>query len=298
MTVIGIAIIVLLIVMLKMHAFLALTIGALFVGITCGIPLGDVSAVYQLGVGSVLGYVGVLIALGAMLGKLLADSGGADQVVDTLLRGRTRRAALEDGADRVHHRHPDVLRDRPGAADPGGDADRAPDRASRDAAGNSGAGRPVRAARLRPAAPRAARRDRRAARERGLHAGPRPGHRDSDGDRGRAAVRQAGRAHGPGRGVRRRSCGHRRRHPRARRRTRRRPGPPARHRAPGHRQPGYRAARTAARHVHGSEDQPQPQLRHHADHDPVAGRADADQGRLERVDEPEERDLPVPAVHR
>jgi gluconate:H+ symporter, GntP family len=89
MTVIGIAIIVLLIVLLKMHAFLALTIGALFVGITCGIALGDVSATYQAGVGSVLGYVGVLIALGAMLGKLLADSGGADQVVDTLLRGRT-----------------------------------------------------------------------------------------------------------------------------------------------------------------------------------------------------------------
>src|SRR5689334_17305949 len=89
MTVIGIAIIVLLIVLLKMHAFLALTIGALFVGITCGIPLGDISTTYQLGVGSVLGYVGVLIALGAMLGKLLADSGGADQVVDTLLRGRT-----------------------------------------------------------------------------------------------------------------------------------------------------------------------------------------------------------------
>ena len=89
MTVIGIAIIVLLIVLLKMHAFLALTIGALFVGITCGIPLGDISATYQLGVGSVLGYVGVLIALGAMLGKLLADSGGADQVVDTLLHGRT-----------------------------------------------------------------------------------------------------------------------------------------------------------------------------------------------------------------
>jgi gluconate:H+ symporter, GntP family len=35
-----------------------------------------------------LGYVGVLIALGAMLGKLLADSGGADKIVDTLLHGR------------------------------------------------------------------------------------------------------------------------------------------------------------------------------------------------------------------
>jgi GntP family gluconate:H+ symporter len=85
----GIAIVVLLIVMLKMHAFLALTIGSLFVGVGSGIALDKVTMSYETGVGSVLGYVGVLIALGAMLGKLLADSGGADKVVDTLLRGRT-----------------------------------------------------------------------------------------------------------------------------------------------------------------------------------------------------------------
>jgi len=85
---IGIAIVVLLIVWLKMHAFIALTIGALFVGIGSGISLDKVTASYETGVGGVLGYVGVLIALGAMLGKLLADSGGADKVVDTLLRGR------------------------------------------------------------------------------------------------------------------------------------------------------------------------------------------------------------------
>jgi GntP family gluconate:H+ symporter len=85
---VGIAIIVVLIVWLKMHAFLALTVGALFVGVGSGIPLGKVTASYETGVGGVLGYVGVLIALGAMVGKLLADSGGADKVVDTLLRGR------------------------------------------------------------------------------------------------------------------------------------------------------------------------------------------------------------------
>ena len=84
----GIALIVLLIVWLKLHAFLALTIGALFVGVGSGIPLGKVTASFETGAGGVLGYVGVLIALGAMVGKLLADSGGADQVVDTLLRGR------------------------------------------------------------------------------------------------------------------------------------------------------------------------------------------------------------------
>ncbi len=85
---IGIAIIVVLIVWLKLHAFLALTVGALVVGVGSGIPLGKVTASYENGVGGVLGYVGVLIALGAMVGKLLADSGGADKVVDTLLRGR------------------------------------------------------------------------------------------------------------------------------------------------------------------------------------------------------------------
>jgi gluconate:H+ symporter, GntP family len=85
---VGIAIVVLLIVLVKMHAFLALTIGSLFVGIGSGIALNKVTASYELGVGGVLGYVGVLIALGAMLGKLLADSGGADKVVSTILRGR------------------------------------------------------------------------------------------------------------------------------------------------------------------------------------------------------------------
>ena len=85
---IGIAIIVVLIVWVKLHAFLALTIGSLFVGLASGIAAGDITGSYEKGVGGVLGYVGVLIALGAMLGKLLADSGGADRVVATLLRGR------------------------------------------------------------------------------------------------------------------------------------------------------------------------------------------------------------------
>jgi GntP family gluconate:H+ symporter len=85
---VGIAIVVLLIVWVKMHAFLALTIGSLFVGIASGIALDKVTGSYETGVGGVFGYVGVLIGLGAMLGKLLIDSGGAGKVVDTLLRGR------------------------------------------------------------------------------------------------------------------------------------------------------------------------------------------------------------------
>lgn len=81
----GIAVIVLLITRWKLHAFLALTIGSLVLGALAGAPLDEAIAGFSAGLGSTVAGVGVLIALGAILGKLLADSGGADQIVDTIL---------------------------------------------------------------------------------------------------------------------------------------------------------------------------------------------------------------------
>ncbi|MFF7215276.1 GntP family permease [Streptomyces sp. NPDC008238] len=81
----GIAVIVLLITRWKMHAFLALTIGTGVLGAVAGAPLAKTIASFTTGLGSTVAGVGVLIALGAILGKLLADSGGADQIVDTVL---------------------------------------------------------------------------------------------------------------------------------------------------------------------------------------------------------------------
>ncbi|WP_256104684.1 gluconate:H+ symporter [Streptomyces sp. ODS05-4] len=88
----GIAVIVVLITRFKMHAFLALTIGSLLLGAFAGAPLGDAIASFTTGLGSTVAGVGVLIALGAVLGKLLADSGGADQIVDTILAKAGGRA--------------------------------------------------------------------------------------------------------------------------------------------------------------------------------------------------------------
>ncbi|PHQ49632.1 gluconate transporter [Streptomyces cinnamoneus] len=82
---VGIAVIVLLITRLKLHAFLSLTIGSLVLGAVAGAPLDKVITSFTTGLGSTVAGVGVLIALGAILGKLLADSGGADQIVDTIL---------------------------------------------------------------------------------------------------------------------------------------------------------------------------------------------------------------------
>ncbi|MGW7200976.1 GntT/GntP/DsdX family permease [Streptomyces chryseus] len=88
----GIAVIVLLITKFKLHAFLALTIGSLALGAFAGAPLDKTIASFSTGLGNTVAGVGVLIALGAILGKLLADSGGADQIVDTILARASGRA--------------------------------------------------------------------------------------------------------------------------------------------------------------------------------------------------------------
>jgi GntP family gluconate:H+ symporter len=82
---VGIAVIVLLITKFKLHAFLSLTIGSLVLGAVAGAPLDKVITSFSTGLGATVASVGVLIALGSILGKLLADSGGADQIVDTIL---------------------------------------------------------------------------------------------------------------------------------------------------------------------------------------------------------------------
>lgn len=90
---IGIAVIVVLVTVAKMHPFLALTLGSLALGLVAQLPLDDLLGAFTKGFGDTAGGVGVLIALGAMLGKLLADSGGADQIVDTIV-GRAGRRGL------------------------------------------------------------------------------------------------------------------------------------------------------------------------------------------------------------
>ena len=89
---VGIALIVLLITQLKLHPFLSLTIGSIAVGGLAGMQLKDTLVSFGAGVGSTVASVGTLIALGAMFGRLLADSGGADQIVDTIVDRSSARA--------------------------------------------------------------------------------------------------------------------------------------------------------------------------------------------------------------
>jgi GntP family gluconate:H+ symporter len=49
-------------------------------------PIGTIIKAFQDGFGGVLGFVGIILALGTMLGKMMAESGGADQIAQTLIR--------------------------------------------------------------------------------------------------------------------------------------------------------------------------------------------------------------------
>ena len=90
---IGIALIILLITRFKVHPFLGLTVGSLAVAAVAGVPMTDAVDSFTKGFGSTAAGVGTLIALGAMFAKLLADSGGADEIVDTIV-GRSSSRTL------------------------------------------------------------------------------------------------------------------------------------------------------------------------------------------------------------
>jgi GntP family gluconate:H+ symporter len=89
--VVGVALIVVLITQLKVHPFLALALGSGALGAVAGMSLEKMIASFSNGLGMVVASVGVLIALGSMLGKLLAESGGADQIVDTIISKSSAR---------------------------------------------------------------------------------------------------------------------------------------------------------------------------------------------------------------
>ncbi|MDK4180079.1 gluconate:H+ symporter [Staphylococcus pseudintermedius] len=84
---VAIAIIVLLILIMKLqlNTFVALVITAMVTGILLGMPFDKIVATIETGMGGTLGHIALIFGLGAMLGKLLADGGGATQIADTLI---------------------------------------------------------------------------------------------------------------------------------------------------------------------------------------------------------------------
>lgn len=88
----GIAVIVLLITIAKLHPFLSLVLGSATVGLAAGLSPTETLGFFTDEFGGTAANVGILIAFGAMFAKLLADSGGADRIVDTLVSRASDRS--------------------------------------------------------------------------------------------------------------------------------------------------------------------------------------------------------------
>ena len=76
---------ILLIARFKLHPFIALVLVSLTMGVVVGMPLAATIKAFQDGVGNTLGFIAVVVGLGTMLGKLMAESGAATRIATTLI---------------------------------------------------------------------------------------------------------------------------------------------------------------------------------------------------------------------
>ena len=85
MVAIGIVALLILIMGLKLNTFVSLIIVSFGVAILLGMPLEDIVGTIETGLGGTLGHLALIFGLGAMLGKLITDAGGAQRIAMTFV---------------------------------------------------------------------------------------------------------------------------------------------------------------------------------------------------------------------
>ena len=82
----GVTLLLLLVLKARINAFISLLLTAIFVGILAGMPLKEVTTAIQKGMGETLGFIAVVVGLGAIFGQILESSGGAHALANHLLK--------------------------------------------------------------------------------------------------------------------------------------------------------------------------------------------------------------------
>ena len=82
---IGIVVLLFLILKLRIQAFVSLLIASIVVGVFSGMNPSDIISTIQQGMGNTLGFVAVVVGLGAMFGAILEHSGGAEALANYLV---------------------------------------------------------------------------------------------------------------------------------------------------------------------------------------------------------------------
>ncbi|UEH07620.1 MULTISPECIES: gluconate:H+ symporter [Pseudomonas] len=69
----------------RLNPFIVITLVSIGLALMAGMPADTIMGSYEAGVGKTLGHIALVVALGTMLGKMMAESGGAEQVARTLI---------------------------------------------------------------------------------------------------------------------------------------------------------------------------------------------------------------------
>jgi gluconate:H+ symporter, GntP family len=82
---VAVAGLVVLIAAVKLNPFLSIFLASLFLALAAHMPAARVVQSFEAGVGGTLGHIAIIVALGTMLGKMMSESGAADQIAHTLI---------------------------------------------------------------------------------------------------------------------------------------------------------------------------------------------------------------------
>ena len=82
---VSIVALVILIARFKLNPFVTLVVVSLGLGVSVGMPMGGIVKAFETGVGNTLGHIALVVALGTMLGKMMAESGGAERIAVTVI---------------------------------------------------------------------------------------------------------------------------------------------------------------------------------------------------------------------
>ncbi|KMY51444.1 gluconate:H+ symporter [Peribacillus loiseleuriae] len=82
---IGVLLLLILIMGFKLNTFVSLIIVSVIVALALGMPMADVMKSIESGLGGTLGHIALIFGMGAMLGRLIADAGGANRIATTLI---------------------------------------------------------------------------------------------------------------------------------------------------------------------------------------------------------------------
>src|ERR1043166_6524390 len=82
----SVAALIILIARFKINPFVVLMTVSIGLALIAGMPPQSIVKSFETGVGATLGHIAIIVALGTMMGKMMAESGGADQIARTLIR--------------------------------------------------------------------------------------------------------------------------------------------------------------------------------------------------------------------